>query len=164
MVCNCQSYLGPGHFHHRPLGKPCALNQSPLNLSSPMPASPTAHNRSSLSQCICLFWTCHINGAIHIWPLCLASFTQHSVFKAHPCYSTQSLPHSYFIFNWRILTILWRFPFKKFFSSGPLLKSLLNLLQYCFCFILGFWPWGMWDLSSQTPGLNPHLLHRKVKS
>ena len=31
------------------------------------------------------------------------------------------------------------------------LKSLLNLLQYCFCFMfLFFWPRGMWDLSSPT--------------
>ena len=31
------------------------------------------------------------------------------------------------------------------------LKSLLNLLQYCFCFMFWcFWPRGMWDLSSPT--------------
>ena len=30
-------------------------------------------------------------------------------------------------------------------------KSLLSLLQYCFCFcVLFFWPQGMWDLSSLT--------------
>ena len=29
-----------------------------------------------------------------------------------------------------------------------ILKSLLNLLQYCFCFV--FWPLGMWDLRSPT--------------
>ena len=33
----------------------------------------------------------------------------------------------------------------------PLLKSVLNLLQYCFCFYaLVFWPLGMWNLSSLT--------------
>ena len=39
-----------------------------------------------------------------------------------------------------------------FFWCGPFLKSLLNLLQYCFCFfyVLVFWPWGMWDLGSRT--------------
>ena len=38
-----------------------------------------------------------------------------------------------------------------FFWRGPFLKSLLNLLQYCFCFMfLVFWPQGMWDLSSPT--------------
>ena len=35
---------------------------------------------------------------------------------------------------------------------GPVLKSLLNLLQYCFC--LMFWSWGMWDLISQTRDRN----------
>ena len=31
------------------------------------------------------------------------------------------------------------------------LKSLLNLLQYCFCFMFWFyWPQGMWDLSFPT--------------
>ena len=31
------------------------------------------------------------------------------------------------------------------------LKSLLNLLQYCFCFMFWFfWLWGMWDLTSLT--------------
>ena len=38
----------------------------------------------------------------------------------------------------------------KIFLGGLSLKSLLNLLQYCFCFVLFFWPWGMWDLSSPT--------------
>ena len=27
-----------------------------------------------------------------------------------------------------------------FFWGGPLLKSLLNLLQYCLLYVLGFWP------------------------
>ena len=32
---------------------------------------------------------------------------------------------------------------------GPFLKSLLNLLQYCFCLLfLVFWLWVMWDLGS----------------
>ena len=30
--------------------------------------------------------------------------------------------------------------FKHFFRCGPFLKSLLNLLQYCFCFM--FWFFG----------------------
>ena len=40
-----------------------------------------------------------------------------------------------------------------FFWHGPFLKSLLNLLQYCFCFMcwqVFFWPGSMWDLSSPT--------------
>ena len=38
------------------------------------------------------------------------------------------------------------------FKGGfSILKFLLNLLQYCFwSYVLGFWPWGMWDLSSPT--------------
>ena len=43
------------------------------------------------------------------------------------------------------------FFFKIFFSCGPLLKSILNLLQYRFCFMFwSFWPWGMWHLSFLT--------------
>ena len=36
---------------------------------------------------------------------------------------------------------------------GPFLKSLLNLLQYCFylCF-LGFCPWGTWEINFLTRG------------
>ena len=34
-----------------------------------------------------------------------------------------------------------------FFECAPFLKSLLNLLQYHFCFLL-FCPWGMWNLST----------------
>ena len=37
-----------------------------------------------------------------------------------------------------------------FFDVDYFLKSLLNLLQFCFCYVLGFWPWGMWDLSFST--------------
>ena len=38
-----------------------------------------------------------------------------------------------------------------FLDVGHFLKSLLNLLQYCFCFYdLVFWPQGMWDLSSPS--------------
>ena len=41
-----------------------------------------------------------------------------------------------------------------FFSCGPFLKSLLNLLQYCLCFMFWFfgcdWPRGVQNLSSPT--------------
>ena len=41
--------------------------------------------------------------------------------------------------------------FLKIFFWCGLFKSLLNLLQCCFCFIaLVFWPRGMWDLSFLT--------------
>ena len=38
-------------------------------------------------------------------------------------------------------------------------KSLLNLFQYYFCFMgfLGFWLWGMWDLSFQNQGSNQFI-------
>ena len=39
--------------------------------------------------------------------------------------------------------------FLRLFSCGPFVKSFLNLLQWRF-YVLVFWPWGMWDLSSQT--------------
>ena len=45
--------------------------------------------------------------------------------------------------------------FKDFFLCGPFSKSLLNLLQYCFCFMfLVFCPWGVWDLNSLTRDQN----------
>ena len=49
------------------------------------------------------------------------------------------------------------------FWCGPFLKSLLNLLQYCFCFTfcLFFLLWGMWD---HWPGIEWHPVHWKVKS
>ena len=41
--------------------------------------------------------------------------------------------------------------FFKIFWCGPFLESLLNLLQYYFSFyVLVFWSWGIWDLSSPT--------------
>ena len=44
-----------------------------------------------------------------------------------------------------------------------ILKSLLNVLQYYFCF--GFFHlWGMWDLYFPDQALNPYLLHWKVES
>ena len=45
----------------------------------------------------------------------------------------------------KVLFILLYFYFFEVF-----LVSLLNLLQYCFCFMLLFWLPGMWDLSSPT--------------
>ena len=39
----------------------------------------------------------------------------------------------------------------RFFLCEPSLKSLWNLLQYCFCFVLVFWPGGRHrNLSSLT--------------
>ena len=46
---------------------------------------------------------------------------------------------------------MFKYWLKKIFFlwCGPFLKSLLNLLQYCFCCLCSVcWPWGMWDLSS----------------
>ena len=39
------------------------------------------------------------------------------------------------------------FQYIFFPRCGPFLKSLLNLLQYCFCFMF-FWPRDLWDLRS----------------
>ena len=63
--------------------------------------------------------------------------------------------HSFFFF----LKILW--------CGSSYLKSLLNLLQYCFCHMLWvfFWPQGMWDLSpstrewTHTPCIGRHSLN-----
>ena len=51
-----------------------------------------------------------------------------------------------------LLAMSLRYFFLFFLGCGPFLKSLLNLLQYCFCCLcFGFvWPWAMWDLNSLT--------------
>ena len=52
-----------------------------------------------------------------------------------------------------VITFMRTFQFflRFFFSCGPFLKSILNLLQYCYCFMFwSFWPWGTWHLSSLT--------------
>ena len=49
------------------------------------------------------------------------------------------------------------YTYLRFLWCGPFLKSLLNLLQYCFCFMLWcFWSQGMWDLSSPTRDRTHH--------
>jgi len=60
--------------------------------------------------------------------------------------------------------LLFNFLKRFVFPCGPFLKSLLNLLQYCFCFMVCFcgffffffffWPRGMRDLTSLT-GVEP---------
>ena len=54
---------------------------------------------------------------------------------------------------------------KNFLKCGPVLKSLLNLLQYCFCFFI-FWCFGCEACESHLPdqGSNLHPLHWKAKS
>ena len=53
--------------------------------------------------------------------------------------------------------------FKMSFIIYLFLKSLLSLLQYCFFYVLVFWPWGMLDLSSQTRDRTCINLHWKAK-
>ena len=48
-----------------------------------------------------------------------------------------------------------------FSSCGPFLKSLLNLLQYCFCFMFCFL--ALRHVRSYLQGSNLHLLHWKAK-
>ena len=52
--------------------------------------------------------------------------------------------------HWMLATVLWQVFF--FFWPGPCLKTLLILLQFCFCFmfwLFGHKAWG-WDFSSPT--------------
>ena len=44
------------------------------------------------------------------------------------------------------------------------LKSLLNLLEYCFCFALWFSGQGAHGILASKPGIKPYPLHWKVKS
>lgn len=52
----------------------------------------------------------------------------------------------------------------KIFSCGPFSKSLLSLLQYCFCFT--FWVFGLmaYRILAPQPRFKPTFLHQKVKS
>ena len=51
----------------------------------------------------------------------------------------------------------------KTFLCGPFLKSLLSLLQYCFCFMcFGFSGPEACGISAPGPGVEPHLPHWKV--
>ena len=47
--------------------------------------------------------------------------------------------------------------FVRFFLCGPFLKSLLNLLQHCFCFV--FWLFGheACGILTSLPGIEPAL-------
>ena len=47
------------------------------------------------------------------------------------------------------LTIIFYYIFKNIFWWGPFLKFLLDLLQYCFCFVLVSWLWDYGILSPQ---------------
>ena len=46
---------------------------------------------------------------------------------------------------------------KNFFRCGSFLESLLNLLQYCFCFM--FWVWGLEasGILTPRPGIKPAI-------
>ena len=64
-----------------------------------------------------------------------------------------------FLFSSVVINV--SFPFWCFFfffhglPLSPFLKSLLNLLQYSFCFMFSFFrSWGIWDLGSPSRGRN----------
>ena len=71
------------------------------------------------------------------------------------CWAPNSMRTERSSFVWKLILCISRsFFFKVFFFNGPFLKSLLNVLQYCVCFVLFFWPGTMWDLNS-PPGIEP---------
>ena len=59
---------------------------------------------------------------------------------------------------------LWCLLFKDFFLMWTILKSLSNLLQYCFCFMFCFFRPEACGILAPNQGLNRHSLHWKVKS
>ena len=48
--------------------------------------------------------------------------------------------------------------FKDFFLCGPFLKSLLNLLQYCFCFMFWYFAPEACGILTPQPGIKTTLL------
>ena len=64
------------------------------------------------------------------------------------------------LFHVILIIILWHgyysfFFFNFFFSCGPLLKSLFNLLQYCFCFMFWFFGREACGILAPRPGIEP---------
>ena len=51
-----------------------------------------------------------------------------------------------------------------FFCCGSFLKSLLNLLQYCFCFMFRLFGHKTYRILGPRPGIEPAPLHWKTKS
>ena len=68
------------------------------------------------------------------------------------------------VFCWCYIYFIYLFIFKDFLGCGLLLKSLLNLLQYCFCIMFWFFGQETRGLLALPPGLEPVPLHWKVKS
>ena len=80
---------------------------------------------------------------------------------ATPCTAARQAPLSFTI-CWSVL----KFCVSKccFKNRKPFLKSLLNVLQYCFCFtVLGFLTTRCMGSQFPSQGLNPHPLHWKMK-
>ena len=50
-----------------------------------------------------------------------------------------------------------------FFWCAPFLKSLLNLLHYCLCFMLWFFGHKAWEILAPWPGIGLHALYWKTK-
>ena len=68
------------------------------------------------------------------------------------------------MFAQNIFFFWFNFSFSHFLKCGPFLRSLLNLLQYCFCFVLVFWPQGRWRSQLLNQESKVHPLHWKAKS
>ena len=60
--------------------------------------------------------------------------------------------------------LLWWFFLRFFFLCGPFLKSLLNLLQYCFCFLFQFFGPEACGIFAPRPGIEhvPRALEGEV--
>lgn len=67
--------------------------------------------------------------------------------------------------HWEEKPIYFNF-FKIYFWCRPFLKTLLNSLQHCFCFLIFFffWPWVVWGISSPTKDWTCSPCHWKAKS
>ena len=102
-------------------------------------------------------WTCRENCQVHYpftWRVhngCISESPRKRIKEG-----AQAIPHtSYIRISWVVGTQSSDFRkkiFLRFFLCGSFLKSSLNLLQYCFCYVLVLWPRGMCDLSSLTRG------------
>ena len=104
-----------------------------------------------------------------MWNWCTASFlvTTAPLFLSplnkHEGYRGPSLAHVYYATHSTFLFVC-LFVFKIFFWCGPFLKSLLNLLQYCFCFMFWFFGCEACGILAPQPGikLTPPALEGEV--
>ena len=93
----------------------------------------------------------YLQGVTDDWLLWFLTIVSDNSLRFHPIQRVSTHLFNQFISS--IYPVTLSPPSFLLFWHGPFLKFLLNLLQYCFCFMcwqVFFWPGSMWDHSSPT--------------